>query len=162
MRVLIAAVAATLACASEPPDEACTLLGCAEVATLNVIAVTSSAALADTSIEVCHAGACVRGAVPAPSVPHDNSTYLSGALTVRIELRPVSGGFELIATIQQVANDVVDGDGYTVSVRRSDGTALVERAWTAIYSYSFPNGPDCDRCVHADVSPVPQMPSAPR
>lgn len=134
----------------------CTLLGCLSIAEVDVITATPQE-LAGSMIELCINARCASG--PTPQLAVDDlgaTTTVTGDFYGRVAVRRARDSQHAQVTAEYInASDLRSGDIYSVTISRTDGSALIVRSWTAAsYEQTYPNGPDCGTpCYYAALTP---------
>jgi hypothetical protein len=150
MRAIPSAVLALVAldgCVFAP----CTLIGCASPVSIDIGPIQDPARYAGATVTLCINERC--GAAVMSDVPPDESSGVGGVTTGDLVLSAFlwnDATYHLSIGLGVYAeDDFHDGDAYTLEIIDVDGNPILEHAWSASYTESFPNGERCGgRCVN--------------
>jgi hypothetical protein len=129
------------------------LVGCDSGASFDLGAFSQSefVALTGATVEVCLNSVCRDQAIDTLPAPNNIEYLYPGGRSAdpRIEVSlwrtDPSGAIELQVVVASTNPDLfADGDVYTIKVSGSSAGSLADRAWSAAYRISQPNGPVCE------------------
>jgi len=138
----------------------CTLIGCSSIAEVDVIT-TTPPELASSMIELCINARCASGPTPQLAGDFGAGATLTGDFYGRVVVQPAPDSqhvrvkAEFPGASDLIASELTAGGIFSVTITRTDGSALIVRSWTAAsYEQTYPNGPDCGApCSYATLTP---------
>ena len=129
----------------------CTAIGCGPEAELDVAPAGDTAAIAQSTCEVCINTRCV---TVSPGEPLPGlTTIATGIGEINVDVATTwSDPISMHVVVS--ADGLSDGDRYAVTVTGADGAVLASPRWIASYESNYPNGAVCGpHCVRAALTP---------
>jgi hypothetical protein len=150
-----ALLAALSIAACENPSHDCTDVGCLRGTEVDIVT-SDTSTLSGATITICVDNQCASAVVATPADPGVGAaTHLSGVLT-GVQCLAFLNADQTVDVVGELPEPVnpTNGSVYVAMLTAADGTVIVSRQWTAIYSEWTPNGPDCEpTCVGIDLTP---------
>lgn len=129
----------------------CTLIGCVDTMHVGLAPVADPTPYLGARVRVCVHAHCGEVALPDRLPPVGVGYTESSAGEPRVSATLGShpdGRYGVSVDFSADESELEHGDEYTLEIRDRDGDLLVEHAWTAQYTESFPNGVECGpRCL---------------
>ncbi|MCL2778667.1 MAG: hypothetical protein FWD73_11735 [Polyangiaceae bacterium] len=126
----------------------CTLIGCADTATLNAHLAAAPAELDGAAVTACWQQMCATASLP--TLTGQGAAYFAmqgDGIRANGLLESDGNGVYVEVTVSPLGT-VANGDSYRLSVVDASGQTLLNGQAIATYTILQPNGPDCDPTCH--------------